>query len=50
MKIAPLPENEASRLAALQCYQVLDTDPENSFDDLTALVARSATHPLRSPA
>ena len=46
MKIAPLPENEASRLAALQCYQVLDTDPEDSFDDLTTLAAQICDVPI----
>lgn len=46
MKIAPLPENEASRLAALQCYQVLDTGPEDSFDDLTALAAQICDAPI----
>lgn len=46
MQKAPLPENEASRLAALQCYRILDTDPEDSFDDLTALAAEMCGVPI----
>ena len=33
------PENEVERLSALQNYQILDTEPENGFDDLTELAA-----------
>ncbi|MGC1415603.1 MAG: GAF domain-containing protein [Candidatus Acidiferrum sp.] len=33
------PINEAARLAALQRYAILDTDPEESFDDLTHLAS-----------
>jgi len=36
---APLPRNEAARLNALQRYQILDTPPEEIFDDLTRLAA-----------
>lgn len=36
---APLPSNEADRLRTLQQYQILDTSPEEAFDDLTRLVA-----------
>lgn len=39
-------KNEASRLAALQCYQILDTGPEDSFDDLTALAAQICDAPI----
>ena len=39
MTEAPLPGNEAERLAALQAYEVLDTDPEEAFDDLASLPA-----------
>lgn len=35
MQIAALPENEAARLAELQRYEILDTPPEEAFDDLT---------------
>lgn len=38
-KAAPLPDNEKARLKALQRYQILDTSPENGFDDLTTLAA-----------
>lgn len=36
---APLPTNEAARLNDLYQYEILDTDPEQAFDDLTRLVA-----------
>jgi PAS domain S-box-containing protein len=36
---APLPVNEAQRLATLRQYEVLDTPPEQAFDDLTLLAA-----------
>jgi PAS domain S-box-containing protein len=45
MKTAPLPANEAERLEALARYQVLDTPPEQAFDDLTRL----ASHVLDMP-
>lgn len=34
-----IPENEAERLNALRGYAILDTDPEDRFDDLTRLAA-----------
>ena len=37
MKAAPLPQNEDERLAELLSYDVLDTEAEQLFDDLTAL-------------
>jgi serine phosphatase RsbU (regulator of sigma subunit) len=37
--LAPKPENEAARLAALHEYEILDSDPEVGFDDLTLLAA-----------
>lgn len=33
------PPNEAARLAALERYAILDTEPEQSFDDLTLLAS-----------
>ncbi|PYV89829.1 MAG: hypothetical protein DMG90_10360 [Acidobacteria bacterium] len=33
------PVNEAARIAALEKYAILDTDPEQSFDDLTLLAS-----------
>jgi signal transduction histidine kinase/GAF domain-containing protein/ActR/RegA family two-component response regulator len=43
---APLPANEAQRLAALRGYDVLDTPPEQSFDDLTLLAAHICRTPI----
>jgi PAS domain S-box-containing protein len=36
---APLPPNEAARLETLRRYAILDTVPEQEFDDLTRLAA-----------
>lgn len=36
---APLPENEAERLAALKRYEILDSITEQSYDDLLAIAA-----------
>ena len=41
----PLPENETSRLGALRSYRVLDTSPDERFDDL----ARLATYVCGTP-
>lgn len=38
-KPAPLPPNELERLKALYDYQILDTAPEQAFDDLTTLAS-----------
>ncbi|MEA3147873.1 MAG: hypothetical protein QOI53_3469, partial [Verrucomicrobiota bacterium] len=38
--IAPFPPNEAERLGALLRYDVLDTDPELAFDDITLLASQ----------
>ncbi len=46
MKAPPLPANEASRLAALRAYQILDTAAERTFDDLTALAAQICGAPI----
>ncbi|MDZ8188011.1 MAG: sensor domain-containing diguanylate cyclase [Nostoc sp. ChiSLP02] len=43
---APLPENEAERLKALADYNILDTLPEQGFDDLTALAAYICRTPI----
>jgi GAF domain-containing protein len=43
---APLPENEGARLEALRQYEVLDTDPEESFNDLTRLAAYICNTPI----
>jgi len=39
MRAAPIPENEAARLETLRQYQVLDTESEETFDDLARLAA-----------
>ena len=43
---APLPPNEAERLAALRRYEVLDTLPERDFDDLTRLASHVCGSPM----
>lgn len=43
---APLPDNEAARLYALQQYEILDTAPEVAFDDLTHLAAYICGTPI----
>lgn len=42
----PLPENEAERLKALADYNILDTLPEQAFDDLIALAAYICKTPI----
>jgi PAS domain S-box-containing protein len=39
MRAAPLPQNESARLEALAAYEILDTPPEQEFDDLTLLAS-----------
>jgi GAF domain-containing protein len=43
---APVPTNEAERLAALKAYHVLDTETERSYDDITALAAHICEVPI----
>src|SRR3954467_10478404 len=43
---APIPENEAARLETLRQYEILDTDPEESFNDLTRLAAYICDTPI----
>lgn len=38
-KIFPIPPNELERLAALKRYNILDSLPENAFDDATKLIS-----------
>jgi PAS domain S-box-containing protein len=39
MRIPPLPPDEIARLAALQACDILDTPPEQAFDDISRLAA-----------
>jgi PAS domain S-box-containing protein len=43
---APLPENEAERLAALRSLDILDTPPDLVYDELTALAAYICETPI----
>jgi PAS domain S-box-containing protein len=43
---APLPRDEATRLECLRRYEILDTAPEEAFDDLTALAAHICEAPI----
>jgi two-component system, NtrC family, sensor kinase len=44
--IAPIPKNEKQRLAVLWQYDVLDTVPEEVFDELTELAAHICEAPI----
>jgi diguanylate cyclase (GGDEF)-like protein len=46
MKKAPFPENEAKRLEALRKYNILDTLPEMSFDDITRIASHISDTPV----
>ncbi|WGK65379.1 sensor histidine kinase [Croceiramulus getboli] len=41
-----IPKNESERLVALRSYQLLDTLPEESYDNITALVAYICEAPI----
>ena len=43
---APLPENEAERLAALRSLGILDSEPELAYDELCALAAHICQTPV----
>ncbi|TFG53692.1 MAG: sensor domain-containing diguanylate cyclase [Gemmatimonadales bacterium] len=43
---APLPENDADRLAALQEFEILDTLPEQAYDDITHVASMIAGTPI----
>jgi GAF domain-containing protein len=44
--IAPKPTNEKQRLATLRGYEILDTEPEAGFDDLTSLASYICQTPI----
>ena len=46
MKSAQIPHNEDERLAELLSYDVLDTEAEQLFDDLTALASQICDTPI----
>ena len=46
MKIAPLPANEQARLKALNEYFILDTLPEDDFDDITSIASEICNTPI----
>lgn len=46
MQLFPLPGNELDRLNALKRYDILDTEAETTFDDLTKLAAYICETPI----
>jgi|GEM_PF-246490 len=44
--IPPVPENEAERLALLHSLNILDTQPEQAFDDIVTLAASICKTPV----
>lgn len=46
MREAPIPPNEAKRLAALWALEMLDSEPEARFDRITMLAAKTLTIPI----
>jgi GAF domain-containing protein len=43
---APLPKNEAERLATLRAYQILDTPPDAELNLITTLASRICSTPI----
>ena len=46
MQVAPLPDNEAERLAALHALLILDTPPEQRFDKIVQFAATEFAVPV----
>jgi PAS domain S-box-containing protein len=46
MQVAPLAEHEIERLNALRRYEILDTEEEQSFNDITALASHICGTPI----
>ena len=46
MQIAPIPENEKDRLDTLSDLEILDTEEEQEYDDLTQLAAHICDAPI----
>lgn len=46
MPSAPIPVNDSARLAALRKYAILDTLPEQTYDDLTSLASFISGAPI----
>ena len=46
MPAAPIPDKDPDRLAELRRYAILDTPPEESFDELTRLAAYICQTPV----
>jgi diguanylate cyclase (GGDEF)-like protein len=43
---APMPKNEAERIATLQRYAILDTEPERAFDRITSIAVKLFNVPI----
>ncbi len=46
MIVAKLPENEAERLAELEAFDIVDTLPEQAYDDITFLASQICGTPI----
>lgn len=46
MPAAPLPDDEERRLQVLEAYDILDTDPERTYDDLVRMASYITGAPI----
>ena len=46
MKPAPIPANESARLSALASYKLLDTPPEEEYDEITRITEEISGTPI----